>query len=380
MRFATLILTATAAMALTGCTPATNAPANTSTNANAAKPVSAAPTKEALFDMDKKANEAYVHGDANYFETNLSDKFVMYMGGKRFGKTDSVKMIGTVKCEMKDWSLSGPEMSKIDADTYVISYKGTFDGSCAEGGGKMQKAPSPVRGATVWARNGDKWQAVFHGETPIMEPKGGPDADDKADAKDAKSTDAKQSDAKKTDADKDSKTSNDKSAAKTEDKNMADDKSAKAADDKSMAKRDDKTAANTTRKTTDAGTADPNTDALVALHKTGWEAWRTKDASKLEQSTTADVAFIGPDGIWHSGKSDVVKNWTTMNCEGVTKTDFKNGFASALSPTVEILTGIGTSDGKCNGQKNADLENVAFYVKEGNDWKLAFMFEPMPMG
>jgi hypothetical protein len=302
----------------------------------------------------------------------------MYMGGKRMGKADTVKMIGTVKCEMKDWSLSGPEMSKIDADTYAISYKATFDGSCADEHGKMQKVPSPVRGASVWVRNGDKWQAVFHGENMIVEPKGAPAADEKSDAKDAKKEEPK-----KPEADKDDKKTDEKAAPKADDSKKADDKAAPKADDKSMAKKDDKTAANTTGKTTDTstgtGTADPNTDALVAIQKSGWEAWRNKDTAKFEQLTTADLAFVGPDGIWHSGKSEVIKTWTTMNCEGVTKTDFKNGFASAISPTVEVLTGVGTSDGKCNGQKNGDLDNVAFYVKEGNDWKLAFLFESMPM-
>src|SRR6266581_7013205 len=76
--------------------PVTNS--TNTTNANAAKPTAAAPTKDALLDMDKKANEAYLKGDSKFFEGFLGDKFVMYGMGKREDKASSVKMIEGVKC------------------------------------------------------------------------------------------------------------------------------------------------------------------------------------------------------------------------------------------------------------------------------------------
>ena len=42
------------------------------------------------------------------------------------------------------------------------------------------------------------------------------------------------------------------------------------------------------------------------------------------------------------------------------------------------LTGKGEADGSCDGQKNGPLYTTAFYVKEGDAWKLAFMFEALP--
>ena len=70
-------------------------------------------------------------------------------------------MIAGVKCDIKDgWKLDEPHVSTIDADTYVLSYKGTFDGTCTMDG-KTEKAPSPIRAATVWVRSGDKWLAAF---------------------------------------------------------------------------------------------------------------------------------------------------------------------------------------------------------------------------
>jgi ketosteroid isomerase-like protein len=377
-----IMLTAASAALLTACGgPAANQPLNSAgnSNANAAKPMAAAPTKETLLAMDKAANEAYTKGDSSYFETNLSDKFVMYTGGQRHTKADAIKMIGTVKCEMKSGpTLDDAEMAMIDADTYVISYRNTSDGTCNDGpGGKSEKVPSPVRGATVWVRNGEKWQAAYHGETKIME---APAADDKGAAKDTKA--APKADTKSDDARKDAKPAveDDKMAKSSDDKKIGNNKIApgKAADDKT-AKTDDRSAANSSTASAAKPETDANTDALTKLHNSGWEAWRNKDAAAFDKMLTANASFIGPDGSWHSGKADVIKLWTTMNCTGVTKTSFHDTFASALSPTVEMLTGIGTSDGTCDGHKNGDLYQTAIYVKEGNDWRLAFMFESPKM-
>ncbi len=101
--------------------PATN---NANSNANTTRPTAAAPTADALLALDKQANEAYIKGDSKFFEGFLSDKFVMLEGGARLSKADAVKMIGGVKCEVKEgWALTEPQMAKIDNDTYALSYR-----------------------------------------------------------------------------------------------------------------------------------------------------------------------------------------------------------------------------------------------------------------
>ena len=309
-----------------------NKPANTNTNANAAKPVAAAPTADTLLAMDKLANEAYIKGDSKYFEGFLSDKFAMVEGGQRMGKADVVKMIGSNKCNVKDWKLEEPQMAKIEDDTYVLTYKGTFDGSCVGPDGKSMKLPSPVRAATVWTRSGDKWLAAFHGENLIIDPKAAPAAPAKAEAK------------------------------------------------KEEPKKDDKAAANSNATAAPAAPAKPvadaNTEALVKLHTAGWEAFKAKDAKKFDEMLTANFAFVDPIGGWTSGKANAIKQWTeTMKCEGITKVAVTDGFSTAISPTVELFTLKGTADGTCDGQKNGALYQSTIYVKEGDAWKLAFMFE-----
>ncbi len=120
--------------------------------------------------MDKQANEAWIKGDKAYFESFLSDKFVSFERGMRMSRPELLQMIGSFKCDVKTWNIEDPQMAMINADTYVMSYKGTFDGSCSGPDGKAQKLPSPIRAASVYVREGDNWKGAFHSETLIIDP------------------------------------------------------------------------------------------------------------------------------------------------------------------------------------------------------------------
>ena len=327
--FRHLLLRLTAAVVFTSCVaPAGNEPAehsNANSNANAAKPRAAAPTADALLALDKQANEAYIKGDGKFFESFLSDKFVMHEGGARLGKTDAVKMISGVKCEVKEgWALTEPQMAKIDNDTYVLSYKSNMEGRCIADG-KTEKLPSPVRAATVWARNGEKWQAAFHGENLIVDLKAPPEADKKEEPK-----------------------------------------------------KDHKAAANTNTAAAPpsaTSAADPITDALMAAERSVWEAWKNKDAKKIEDLTAKEITFVNIFGTHFANKADVIKDWTGATCDvtGFTLTD---GVGTAVSPTVGILTLTGTVNGTCGGKDISGQKiNVnSVYVKDGDAWKWVFGF------
>ncbi len=353
-----LALIAIAAISFTGCGPA---PANNSntgnTNTNTAS--TAAPTAEALLELDKKANEAFFKGDSKFFETFLSDKFVHFSDGVRAGKAESLTEIAKVKCDVKrDWALTEPQMAKIDNDTYVLSYKGTFDGTCKSDKGEDEKIPSPVRAGTVFVRHGDTWQAATHNENPIIDPTAAPASN---------SNSSSNSNAATSNSANSSSNSN---AAKS---------NSNTANSNSAASNSNTTANSNSNSNSNTAAAKPtpsaNSDALVKIHTSGWEAWKAKDAKKLTDISTVNLAVINPIGAWVSGQAAVVKEWTEMKCEGVNTVKVTDGFASALSPTVEILTLLGTADGTCNGQKNAGLYQTAVYVKEGDAWKLGYMFE-----
>jgi len=340
-----LIIAALAAATFSACgAPADNKPANANanTNTNTTKPTAAAPTADVLLDLDKKATEAYTRGDGAYFETALSDKAVMSMGKDRMGKAAIVAMIKTVKCDGATVILSEPQMSKIDNDTYAISYKNASTGKCPDAKGKMTEM-KPTRAGTVWVRNGEKWQAAWHGEVEIMAPPAGDKKDDKA--AETKKEEPKKEEAKKDEA---------KPAGNT---------NAAAAPEPAKL------------------TPSANTEALTKAHASGWEAFRNKDAKAFEATVASAFSGIAPDGSVYASRDAAIKEWTgagKMKCEGITKTSFTEGFAQAISPTVEILMGKGHADGKCDGQPNGDLWQTSVYIKEGDAWKLAFMFEELP--
>lgn len=323
-----LILLMAAAIFLAACgAPATNT--NTNATANTAKPAPAAPTADALFALDKQANEAYFKGDSKFFEGFLSDKFVMIApDGARIDKGAALKQISGVKCDMKDWKIEESQMSRIDNDTYVLSYKGTFDGTCTENG-KTEKVPSPIRASSVFVRSGDKWQGAFHGENMIVDPKNPPPA--KPEAR------------------------------------------------KEAPKKDDKTAANSNTASNTAvpakATGDANTDTLVKAETAVWEAWKDRDANRLEDLTANDISFVNIFGTYFPTKDDAIKDWTGSNCDAksVSVTD---GVATMLSPNVGILTVKGTATGTCGGQKldGSVIWGTSVYVKDGDVWKWAFGF------
>jgi hypothetical protein len=300
--------------------------ANTNAGNANAKPAAAAPTADALLALDKQANAAYFKGDSAFFQNLMSDKFAMSGGGQKFDKAASVKMIAGVKCDIKDgWTLDEPKMAMIDADTAVLTYKGTFDGTCTENG-KTEKVPSPTRSATVYTRSGDKWLAVYHGETKIVDPKNmKPEAKKEAPAPPTKS-----------------------------DGKMASNSNANAA--------------------APAPAAEPNTDAMVAVEKAGWAAWQARDAKKLEDLTTSNLSFVDLFGNYSATKADTIKSWTGGQCD-IKSTSITDATGVSLSPTVGFIMFKGSADGTCDKMKIEPVYGTSFYVKEGDAWKLAFGFE-----
>jgi hypothetical protein len=312
--------------------PAANTGANNA-NTNTTKPVAAAPTVEALMALDKQANEAYVKGDSKFFEGMLSDKFVILTSdGQRMDKAATVKMIAGVKCDIKSMDLTESAMSMIDADTYALSYKATWDGTCNGPDGKPMKVPGPVRSASIWVRSGDKWQAVFHGENLIVDPTN-PAAP---------------------------------AASPNKEKPKQDDKTAASSNTPPN------TAAAPARATRDVNTG-ANTDALVKVELALWQAWKEHDTKKLDDLMAKDVSFVNIFGTYLATRADALKDWTGTGCQ-VKSVSVSDGFVTALSPTVEMLTRKGTADGTCGGQEigGTAIWGVSIYVKEGDAWKFAF--------
>ena len=173
-----------------------------------------------------------------------------------------------------------------------------------------QKVPAISWAAGVYVRDGDKWKGAFHAEAPVVDPKA--------------------------------------AAAKPVDR--------KAAPKGGAAKPADR----------DAGI-----EAMLAVERAVWEAWRAHDAKKLEDLTARDISFINIFGTYFATKADALKSWTGTGCDAksVSVTDAAR---TMLSPTVGILTFKGAADGTCFGQKVGPIWGTSVYVKDGDAWKWSF--------
>ena len=282
---------------------------NTSNSNTTAKPVTAASTKEDLIANEKKAWASWKTKDGKYFEDYLTDNAIG-MGSKgRSDKAAIVKRISDPTCEVNDFSLTEEQMAPLGADAALLTYKATQDVKC---GGKA--FPATVRAATILARSGDKWKAVYHNEVAVIDPKAAPA----------------------------------KAAVKNE--------SPKKPEVESPAK---------------PAISDANTDAMLTVEKAVWEAWKDHDGKKIEELTAKEISFINIFGTYFATKADALKDWTSTGCQ-VKSVSVTDAVATVISPTVGILTFKGGADGTCFGQKVPPIWGTSIYVKDGDAWKWTF--------
>jgi hypothetical protein len=173
-----------------------------------------------------------------------------------------------------------------------------------------QRLPAISWAASAYVRDGDKWKRAFHAEAPVVDPKAAP----------AKPVDKKE-------------------ASKEGEARLAD--------------------------------RDAGTDAIVAVEKAVWEAWRAHDAKNLEELTARDISFINIFGTYFANKADALKDWTGPGCDAKS-VSVTGAAATMLSPTVGILTFKGAADGTCFGQKVGPIWGTSVYVKDGDAWKWTF--------
>lgn len=171
-----------------------------------------------------------------------------------------------------------------------------------------KKGPANVWSASIYIREGDKWKAEFYAETPVVDPKAPPAKP----AAPAKKDEAKKEDAK----------------------------------------------------------PDAATDAVLAIEKKIWEAWKVKDRKGLEEVLGKDFFFYGGEG--RRDRPTIIKAWATENKCEVKSYWLSDAMSVSLTKDVSMLTYKGGGDGTCEGQPITTDWYVSIYSKEGDAWKEAF--------
>jgi hypothetical protein len=157
-----LPLAAILVMALAGLTIAQEAtPSPTPAPKPKAPPVTKAQLQKQLVDLETSMWNAWKNKDAAVFEKNLSADTVLVDGSGVSNKTTVTGGMGA--CNISSFSLSDWKMTKLNASTALLTYKGTQSGTC--GGTAI---PATVWASSIWMKRKGEWVATFHQETPAM--------------------------------------------------------------------------------------------------------------------------------------------------------------------------------------------------------------------
>jgi hypothetical protein len=161
-----------AAAVLAGCDakPVTNASAGNAnaSNANvnaAAKP--AAPTKEALVAIEKKAWEQWAARDEKGLDGYLASKFISAGPYGASDRAETLKSWTGHKCEMKELIFSDENVTELGEGLALLTFKAKSDIKCD---GKT--GPDPVNVSVLYVKEGEAWKAMYYQEVPSADSKG----------------------------------------------------------------------------------------------------------------------------------------------------------------------------------------------------------------
>ena len=113
-------------------------------------------------------------------------------------------------------------------------------------------------------------------------------------------------------------------------------------------------------------------EQIIALDKSGWEAWKNNNAEWFQNNTTEEFLSINSEGV--SNKARVVKS-ISADCD-VKSFSLDNFKFVMLNENTVLLTYIATQDGECGGNKlTSKVRATVNYVKRGGKWLEALYME-----
>ena len=112
-------------------------------------------------------------------------------------------------------------------------------------------------------------------------------------------------------------------------------------------------------------------EQIIALEKSGWEAWKNKDAKWFQSNTTKEFLSVNSQGI--SNKVQVVKS-TAIDCN-VKSISLDNFRFVLLNKSTVLLTYTAMQVGECGGIKLTKVRASVNYVKQNGKWLEALYME-----
>ena len=120
-----------------------------------------AQSQKLIVSTEKKLWEAWKAKNSKAFQTYLSADSVMVGDAGVANKTEAVKEIEGMGCDVKSYELSDIKVTFLTSEAALITYKAAQDATC-----NGQAAPPVVWASSAYVKRGGKWFAASHQETP----------------------------------------------------------------------------------------------------------------------------------------------------------------------------------------------------------------------
>jgi hypothetical protein len=116
---------------------------------------------------------------------------------------------------------------------------------------------------------------------------------------------------------------------------------------------------------------DTNTRAMLSREQALWNAWKDRDAKRLDMLLPQEVQFIDIFGNHIGTRAGALSAWSGRGCN-VKSFQLADAQAAMFTPDFGILTLYATVDGSCFGQPVIPVWTSSFYVRRGNTWVWTF--------
>ncbi len=134
----------------------------------------AIPTGRAMQHEDVKQNllkniqslwQAWQNYNPEPFKQWMSQDLITISAQGSGNLTEFLQQLSSKQCQVKSFSIdeAGARFTKIDDNTYVITYKAEQDAMCSG-----TKVPSPVMVSEVWSKKDGKWKEYLYQETALV--------------------------------------------------------------------------------------------------------------------------------------------------------------------------------------------------------------------
>jgi ketosteroid isomerase-like protein len=111
-------------------------------------------------------------------------------------------------------------------------------------------------------------------------------------------------------------------------------------------------------------------DALVALERSAFEAWKSKNAAFWETFLSQDFVGWGTSG--RLDKASAIKEYTGADCD-INSYALSEAKVSRRGNRAALITYKASVDGTCGGKKiPASSWAAGVYIRDGGQWKAAF--------